>query len=331
MSKFGDGGLSHTCTIDENGDVWIMGDLLGFGFNEIPKKVPNMHNIIQISCGDQHTLALSEVGEVYALGSNGHGQLGFGDQKTVDIPTIIQNIPQIQSIACGGFSSLIIDHENNPWGFGSNAENQLGLVLEEKSMRIPHQLTALKNIKIACCERYFSCFIDFNDKYYYCGQLIPSLTEIKLPEGKEIQTVVAGGTHCLILFHDGSVYIYHGKPETEFELIDFPRPVNSIACGNFFSLLLDCDGLVHYFQANKFEELKTITDGEFCPGNLVVAGCYHSLIRTIDGSIFTHGRSNFNQLGFKEVHSKLKKSVFSSIILHKHQDIGIIKILINFF
>ena len=38
-------------------------------------------------------------------------------------------------------------------------------------------------------------------------------------------------------------------------------------------------------------------DGEFCPGNLVAAGCYHSLIRTIDGSIFTYGESNKCQLG----------------------------------
>ena len=314
MSKFGDGGLHHTCTIDENGDVWFMGDLHGYGFHEIPTKVPNLHNIIQISCGNQHALALSEVGEVYAFGSNRQGQLGFGDQEIVQIPTIIQNIPQIQSIACGGFHSLIIDFENKPWGFGSNAEFQLGLEEKNGKFLIPQQLTALKNIKIACCGRYFSSFIDFDDKCYHCGRSMPSPTEIKLPEGKEIKTAAAGYSHSLILFYDGSVYIYRGEPEAEFELFDFPHPVNSIACGANFSLLLDCDGLVHYFRANEFEELKTISNGEFCPANLVVAGCYHALIRTIDGSIFTHGRSGFNQLGFKDVHSKLKKSGFSSII-----------------
>ena len=309
---FADGGLQHTSTVDENGDVWIMGQLPGYPrLHKIPKKVPEFQNITQICCANYHMLALSQIGEVFSLGDNAHGQLGLGLLRKAEVPTKIENIPQIQLITCGGFHSLIIDHENKPWGFGENGEFELG---EEGKGKIstPKQLSKFKNIKITCCGRWFSCFVDFDNKLYFCGKLLSvftTLEEIKIPQGKEIISIKAGYYYCLVLFDDGSIYIYLGnsEPNFELELIDIQYPVKSVACGANFFLLLDYDGLVHYFEVgekngiinDKTKELKTMSNGEFCPGNLVAAGCYHSLIRTVDGSIFTYGKSDNYQLGHK--------------------------------
>jgi alpha-tubulin suppressor-like RCC1 family protein len=40
-----------------------------------------------IAAGGWHSLALTESGEVYAWGSNGHGQLGLGDTNNRLTPT----------------------------------------------------------------------------------------------------------------------------------------------------------------------------------------------------------------------------------------------------
>lgn len=253
---FADGGLHHTSTVDEQGDVWIMGELPGYpGLFKIPTKVPNLQNITQICCGNYHVLALSQTNEVYALGDNRHGQLGITDQLNANFPTKIENLPPIQSISCGGFHSLIIDHENIPWGFGENGELQLGIEGID-AIHTPKRLTSFKNIKITCCGRWFSCFVDFEENFYFCGTLKPNktlLTKIKFPNGKEIVAVKAGYYYTLILFNDGSVYICEGKSDAE--LIDFHRLVKSFACGANFFLLLDYDGFTQYFEVIKGKKI----------------------------------------------------------------------------
>ena len=49
--------------------------------------VPNNVKISSISCGLHHTLLLSTTGQVYAFGSNTHGQLGVGDLVPRGAPT----------------------------------------------------------------------------------------------------------------------------------------------------------------------------------------------------------------------------------------------------
>ena len=42
-----------------------------------------------VSCGSRHTAALTEGGEVFTWGWNGHGQLGLGDTEPRDAPTLV--------------------------------------------------------------------------------------------------------------------------------------------------------------------------------------------------------------------------------------------------
>ena len=43
------------------------------------KGIDYYRKIIQISCGSDHSFALSNIGEVYSWGLNFKGQLGHGD------------------------------------------------------------------------------------------------------------------------------------------------------------------------------------------------------------------------------------------------------------
>jgi len=43
-----------------------------------PRSLPNLKNVIQVSCGGFHTLALTQYGHVYAWGAGGYGQIGTG-------------------------------------------------------------------------------------------------------------------------------------------------------------------------------------------------------------------------------------------------------------
>lgn len=57
----------------------------------------------QVACGVDHTVGLTEKGEVYTCGSNKNGQLGHGDKGARDTPTRVVSLDGVVvvEIACG--------------------------------------------------------------------------------------------------------------------------------------------------------------------------------------------------------------------------------------
>lgn len=79
----------------------------------IPKivKALGANVVIQIACGQKHTVALTNNGEVYSWGSNNEGQLGFGQNITMEKkPRLIKNLQAIpiSFIACGSYHSIVV-------------------------------------------------------------------------------------------------------------------------------------------------------------------------------------------------------------------------------
>ena len=92
--------------------------------------VGHLEDIIAISAGYEHCLALDKDGVVWAWGNNDYGQLG---ETTANIPN--SNVPvkiqgfddkKIIKIAAGYYHSLAIDENNNLWSWGLNSYGQLG-------------------------------------------------------------------------------------------------------------------------------------------------------------------------------------------------------------
>ena len=76
--------------------------------------------------GAKHTVTLSECGTVYVLGESTMGQLGLGNEKSVQIPTPIPNLPIITEVSCGEWFTVCVDNENFMWSFGNSNHGQLG-------------------------------------------------------------------------------------------------------------------------------------------------------------------------------------------------------------
>ncbi|KAJ9110156.1 hypothetical protein QFC20_003008 [Naganishia adeliensis] len=73
--------------------------------------------IVQIASGQQHSLAMSDDGYVWAWGFAGYGRLGLGDQKDRLVPTLIPQftgsniMTRASHITCGPSSSVVIDRQ----------------------------------------------------------------------------------------------------------------------------------------------------------------------------------------------------------------------------
>ncbi|KAI0825648.1 RCC1/BLIP-II [Irpex lacteus] len=82
--------------------------------------------IVQIACGQQHSVALDDEGVVYVWGCNGYGRLGLGTglQNDVLVPKVMPNFAgpnkatMGQEISAGPTNTVVIDRQNMYWMAG---------------------------------------------------------------------------------------------------------------------------------------------------------------------------------------------------------------------
>jgi alpha-tubulin suppressor-like RCC1 family protein len=91
---------------------------------------PANANIVAVSAGWDHSLALSTTGTVYAWGNDRWGQLGNNATPTaVAAPAIVAfpvGTPAMTAIAAGAYFSLSLDNTGQVWSWGYNLEGELG-------------------------------------------------------------------------------------------------------------------------------------------------------------------------------------------------------------
>jgi len=83
-----------------------------------------------IEAGDDHTLATTEDGRLFAWGANANGQLGLGRVGDQAVPLPVRELQDasITSMACGSRHSLVVAAGGKQvWAFGSNVQGQLGI------------------------------------------------------------------------------------------------------------------------------------------------------------------------------------------------------------
>jgi alpha-tubulin suppressor-like RCC1 family protein len=131
-------GANYALALSSDGSVYATGENiigeLGLG-DEIRRNVFTLvsslsdKNIIAISAGDIHSLALSSKGKVYATGANSYGRLGLNAKKSRKIFTLVPSFSdkKIVAIAASCDASFALDSDGKLYAAGSNFSGQLGL------------------------------------------------------------------------------------------------------------------------------------------------------------------------------------------------------------
>jgi len=158
--SLGDGGYGSSYAVDVNGHVWAWGSNYGMDPNypyetEVCGQLGNnsetdsytpvqvhdgemctdsgkLEDIIAVSAGDAHVLALDKYGRVWAWGYGQYGQLGNGSTGNKEAPVRVKTISKeglqdIVFIDAGFNHSLAIDKYGQIWVWGRNYDGQLGL------------------------------------------------------------------------------------------------------------------------------------------------------------------------------------------------------------
>ncbi|TQE08237.1 hypothetical protein C1H46_006204 [Malus baccata] len=211
--------------------------------------------ITTVAAGGRHTLALSDMGQVWGWGYGGEGQLGLGTRvKMVSSPHVI---PCIEPSASGKDRSSVI----------SQGSKVPGSYVKE----------------IACGGRHSAVITDAGalltfgwGLYGQCGQgntidqLRPSYVK-SLSETK-VKNIAAGLWHTLCVSVDGRVYAFGGNQfgqlgtgADEGELQTLPKILDSpglgskhakvASCGARHSVILTEDGQLFSWGWNKYGQL----------------------------------------------------------------------------
>ena len=107
------------------------------GIISFPKNIFELNdkNIKEISCGNEHTLALTKDGNVFSWGSTSDGVLGrevkgeekkLGIGKPGKITFFIKNDIKIRHISSGSIHNLCLDVKSNLYSWGCSKGGQLG-------------------------------------------------------------------------------------------------------------------------------------------------------------------------------------------------------------
>jgi len=74
--------------------------------------------VAQIACGGEHSVALTEDGEVYTFGAGNKGQLGHGLAANEHFPRLLEELHRtgrdVHQVACGNNCTLILAGVYNP-------------------------------------------------------------------------------------------------------------------------------------------------------------------------------------------------------------------------
>ncbi|XP_025423778.1 serine/threonine-protein kinase Nek8 isoform X2 [Sipha flava] len=86
-------------------------------------------DVVKISCGNHHVVALTNEGQLYAWGRGNYGQLGLGNLQDCCFPILVNwHLDEnISSIQCGPDCTAIITEHQNVYACGLNKCNKLGL------------------------------------------------------------------------------------------------------------------------------------------------------------------------------------------------------------
>lgn len=176
-------GACHTLAVNEWGQLFSWGSnidgQLGLNSPNVTEPAPRMVKtlgtsvIVQVACGVNHAIALTNNGELYTWGSHSEGQLGLGpDIKNELKPKLISSLAAvpITFVACGGYHTIVITKSGAVFGWGKNTFGQLGLN-DTQNRSLPCQLRTLRNAKVcyAACGEEFSVFLTMDGGVFTCG------------------------------------------------------------------------------------------------------------------------------------------------------------------
>lgn len=128
-------GFWYSLALAEDGSVYGWGlnqsGVLGTAsisgrVTEVPVRISGLKDVVAVTAGRDHALALKRDGTLWAWGSNLYGQCADTGVAETPIPVQVPGCSNVVSFAAGRWYSLALTAQGELWGWGNDGEMQLG-------------------------------------------------------------------------------------------------------------------------------------------------------------------------------------------------------------
>lgn len=218
-------GHHHSVALRSDGSVWVWGyngsGRLGIGYTDYDHiSAPDMvgiENIISVSAGYLHTLALRGDGTVWAWGWNGEGQLGNDIGRYSNTPVQVQNLTNIVAISAGSNHSVALHEDGTIWAWGRKEDGQLGSYGSYST--VPINLYGISNVTAISAGHRSTMFLQEDGSVWALGWNINSILGVESDEAivstpmqifglDNVITLSAGSMHNAAIRSDGSIWTW---------------------------------------------------------------------------------------------------------------------------
>ncbi|AYV83347.1 MAG: chromosome condensation regulator [Hyperionvirus sp.] len=249
-------------------------------------------NIVEVICGENHTIIRMTDGTLMSCGNNYSGQLGLGDYVCRNVFCEIEGICGVVEVKCVGDYTIIRLTDGTLMGCGNNKKGHLGL---------GDNLRRNLFVEIKC---------------------VP----------KNIEEVICQESHVIVRLTDGTLmgcgYNEFGQLGFEDnrttnlfeEIVGIPKNIIEVICGPYHTIIRLTDGTLMSCGFNRFGQLGLgdVKDRKFfseiasIDKNVVkiICGYAYTIIRLANGSLMSVGNNMFGELGLGD---SIHRNIFSEI------------------
>ncbi|XP_069486625.1 probable E3 ubiquitin-protein ligase HERC6 [Ambystoma mexicanum] len=254
-----------------------------------PMDPPFAQEVLQVACGERHSLFLLKDGTLCSCGDNSKGQLGrksgAEERKSGSIQALEAHA--IARLSCGKEHSLAVCSRGRVFAWGAGSQGQLGIGEFKEQCLIPKRLEGLSSFSViqVACGHFHSIALSRDGRVFSWGQNrdgqlglakktdpLPNPQPITSLNGVPLAQISAGGSHSFALCHSGTVFAW-GK--------------NSAGQLGFNSV----GATKGQFRPHAVEALRDLSV------IYISCGDEHTAVLTMDGSVYTFGDDTYGQLG----------------------------------
>lgn len=210
-------GPDHGLAAGSDGSLWRWGRPHSPGGNpdRLPVRVFGVSDIVAVAAGHSFSLALRRDGRVFAWGDNSLGQLGDGSAMFRATPTEVPGLTAIRAIAAGSGSSFAIRSNGAVVAWGAGGTLGDGATANRLSPVAVPGLADVEQISVG----YSALARTTGGEVWFWGQSFYGesgdgtgtgvhLTPVRVPGLQQVTAIAQGGSHCLAMRSDGSIWAW---------------------------------------------------------------------------------------------------------------------------
>lgn len=271
-------GRAHSLVLTDQEGVFSMGnnaygqcgrqiveDEVYSGSHTIHKLEGFSSRVVQVVCGQDHSLFLTETGKVYACGWGADGQTGLGHHNISSRPVEVGGDlcgVEVQQVSTYGDCSLAVSKDGHLYGWGNSEYLQLASVTEATQINSPRHLPLKgcgKVVQAACGGTQVAVLNEQGEVFVWGYGILgkgPKLSESSTPEmipptlfGRSefnpsvaVSRIRCGLNHFAAVTNQGELFVWGknvrgclgiGKKDDQYFpwRVTVPGQVVDVACG----------------------------------------------------------------------------------------------------